>query len=99
MNASEKGLPAFNRILGNLPPVLDAFQPFLRNVNPIVDHVSKSKKEVAGLLANATGATEAAPAEDECGGMRAAPVLTGVLADAAGAEPADHLGVGVVEEL
>jgi virulence factor Mce-like protein len=59
VDASEKGLPAFNRILGNLPPVFDAFQPFLRNVNPIVDHVSKSKKEVAGLLANATGATEA----------------------------------------
>jgi phospholipid/cholesterol/gamma-HCH transport system substrate-binding protein len=59
VDASEKGLPAFNRILGNLPPVFDAFQPFLRNVNPIVDHVAKSKKEVAGLLANATGATEA----------------------------------------
>ncbi|MCW2994276.1 MAG: virulence factor Mce family protein [Conexibacter sp.] len=59
VDASEKGLPAFNRILGNLPPVFDAFQPFLRNVNPIVANVSQSKKEVAGLLANATGATEA----------------------------------------
>jgi hypothetical protein len=39
--------------------VLDAFQPFLRNVNPMVDHIAKSKGEVTGFLANTVGATEA----------------------------------------
>jgi virulence factor Mce-like protein len=59
VDASQKGLPAFNHILGDFPPVLDAFQPFLRNVNPMVDHIAKSKGEVTGFLANTVGATEA----------------------------------------
>jgi phospholipid/cholesterol/gamma-HCH transport system substrate-binding protein len=59
VNASERGLPAFNRILGDFPALLDAFQPFLRNINPMVDHVSKSKRELTGFLANTTAATEA----------------------------------------
>jgi hypothetical protein len=58
VDASEKGLPAFNRILGDFPPVLEAFEPFLRNINPMVDHISKSKGEVAGFLANTVGASE-----------------------------------------
>jgi phospholipid/cholesterol/gamma-HCH transport system substrate-binding protein len=59
VDASEKGLPAFNRILAGFPPVLDAFQPFLRNINPMVDHLSKSKGEVTGFLANTVAASEA----------------------------------------
>jgi phospholipid/cholesterol/gamma-HCH transport system substrate-binding protein len=59
VDASQKGLPAFDRILGNLPPLFDAFQPFLRNVNPIVRHVSDSKKEVAGVLGNMVSASQA----------------------------------------
>ncbi len=59
VDASQKGLPVFNRILGNFPQLLDAFQPFLRNVNPIIDHVSQSKHEVTGFLANTVGASEA----------------------------------------
>jgi virulence factor Mce-like protein len=59
VDASEKGLPAFNRILGDFPPVLEAFEPFLRNINPMVDHISKNKGEVTGFLANTVGASEA----------------------------------------
>ena len=59
VDASKKGLPAFNRILGNLPPLFDAFQPFLRNVNPIVEHVDKSKHELTGAVANAVASSEA----------------------------------------
>jgi phospholipid/cholesterol/gamma-HCH transport system substrate-binding protein len=59
VDASKKGLPAFNRILGGFPPVLEAFEPFLRNINPMVEHISKSKGEVTGFLANTVGATEA----------------------------------------
>jgi phospholipid/cholesterol/gamma-HCH transport system substrate-binding protein len=57
VNASQKGLPAFNRILKNLPPVLDDFQPFLRNVNPVIDYVGKNQREVAGLLGNLVSST------------------------------------------
>jgi hypothetical protein len=39
--------------------VLEAFQPFLRNINPMVDQVGKSKGEVTGFLANTVAATEA----------------------------------------
>jgi phospholipid/cholesterol/gamma-HCH transport system substrate-binding protein len=59
VDASKKGLPAFNRILGGFPPVLEAFEPFLRNINPMVEHISKSKGEVTGFLANTVGASEA----------------------------------------
>jgi phospholipid/cholesterol/gamma-HCH transport system substrate-binding protein len=59
VDASEKGLPAFNRILDGFPPVLEAFEPFLRNINPMVDHISQSKHEVTGFLANTVGASEA----------------------------------------
>jgi phospholipid/cholesterol/gamma-HCH transport system substrate-binding protein len=59
VDASERGLPAFNRILGGFPAVLDAFQPFLRNIDPMVAHVSKSKGELTGFLANTVAATEA----------------------------------------
>jgi virulence factor Mce-like protein len=59
VDASQKGLPAFNRILGNLPPLFDAFQPFLRNANPIVDHIAQSKHEVTGFFANTMAATQA----------------------------------------
>ncbi len=59
VDASAKGLPAFNRILNGFPPVLDAFQPFLRNINPMVDNISQSKHELTGFLANTVGASEA----------------------------------------
>jgi virulence factor Mce-like protein len=59
VDASEKGLPAFNRILKNLPPLLQDFQPFLRNANPMVDYIGQSKQEVTGFFANLTGASQA----------------------------------------
>jgi virulence factor Mce-like protein len=64
VDASEKGLPAFNRILGNLPPLLDAFQPFLRNANPMVDYIGKNKREVTSFFANITAASEARDPKD-----------------------------------
>jgi phospholipid/cholesterol/gamma-HCH transport system substrate-binding protein len=59
VDASEKGLPTLNRILGDLPPLLEAFQPFLRNVNPAVEHLSKSKREITGFLGNTVASSEA----------------------------------------
>ncbi|HMJ37626.1 MAG TPA: MlaD family protein [Baekduia sp.] len=59
VKASEAGLPAFDRILGNLPPLFDAFQPFLRNANPMVDYIGKNKREVTSFFANTAAASEA----------------------------------------
>jgi hypothetical protein len=59
VKASEAGLPAFDRILGNLPSLLDAFQPFLRNANPMVDYIGKNKREVTSFFANTTAASQA----------------------------------------
>ena len=59
VDASEKGLPAFNRLLDNLPPLLDDFQPFLRNANPMVDYIGKNKREVTGFFANLTASSQA----------------------------------------
>jgi phospholipid/cholesterol/gamma-HCH transport system substrate-binding protein len=59
VDASEKGLPAFNRILDNLPPLLDQFQPFLRNANPIVRYIGDNKRDVISFFGNTVGASEA----------------------------------------
>jgi len=57
VTASEKGLPAFKTVLKELPPLLDDFQPWLRNVTPMVRQISASKREVASFFANTTAAT------------------------------------------
>jgi virulence factor Mce-like protein len=59
VDASEKGLPAFNRILKGLPPLLDAFQPFLKNANPMVRYIGQNKREVTGFFANVTASSQA----------------------------------------
>jgi virulence factor Mce-like protein len=59
ISASEKGLPALNRILDGLPPVFGDFEPFLRNVNPAVEQVAKSKRELTGVLGNLTASSNA----------------------------------------
>lgn len=57
VTASQRGLPAFDRILSQLPPLLDDFQPFLRNANPILDFVGKDKRSVLSFFANITAAS------------------------------------------
>lgn len=59
INASEKGLPALNRILDGLPPVFGDFQPFLRNINPAIKQLGDSKHELTGVLGNLTAASNA----------------------------------------
>lgn len=57
VDASEKGLPAFQRVLKQLPPLFEDFQPFLRNFNPMIDYVGDHKREVASFFGNLTGAS------------------------------------------
>jgi phospholipid/cholesterol/gamma-HCH transport system substrate-binding protein len=59
VTASKRGLPAFDRILGKIPPLLQAFDPFLRNANPMVRYIALFKPEITGFFANVTAATQA----------------------------------------
>jgi ABC-type transporter Mla subunit MlaD len=56
--ASKPGLPAFNRILGDVPSLLQEFQPFLRNANPVLDYVGDNKREVTAFFANVASASQ-----------------------------------------
>ena len=56
--AAKPGLPAFDRIVGRIPTLLDAFQPVLRNVNPLVGYIGQNKREVTAFFANVTAASQ-----------------------------------------
>jgi phospholipid/cholesterol/gamma-HCH transport system substrate-binding protein len=60
VTASKRGLPAFDRILAKIPPLLSAFQPFLRNANPMVRYIGLFKPEVTGFFGNVTASAEGA---------------------------------------
>jgi virulence factor Mce-like protein len=59
VTASKRGLPAFDQILGAIPPLLGAFQPFLRNANAMVRDIGLYRPEITGFFANVTAATQA----------------------------------------
>jgi phospholipid/cholesterol/gamma-HCH transport system substrate-binding protein len=59
VTASEKGLPAAEKIIDSIPPLLGPFQPFLRNANPIVQYIGLYKHEITGFFGNVTGASQA----------------------------------------
>ena len=58
VTASKRGLPALDRILGELPPLLQAFEPFLRNADPIVRYIGMFKPEITGFFGNVTAASQ-----------------------------------------
>src|SRR3954452_15666881 len=47
ITASKKGLPAVTRILNDTAPLLGQLDPFLRNLNPILDYLGLYKREIA----------------------------------------------------
>jgi phospholipid/cholesterol/gamma-HCH transport system substrate-binding protein len=57
--AARDGLPAFDRIVARVPALLDAFQPALRNVNPLVGYIGNNKREVTAFFANVASASQA----------------------------------------
>jgi phospholipid/cholesterol/gamma-HCH transport system substrate-binding protein len=59
VSASERGLPAFDSILAHIPPLLQAFEPWLENANPMVRYIGLYKHEITGFFANAAAATQA----------------------------------------
>ncbi|WP_210495763.1 MlaD family protein [Patulibacter sp. SYSU D01012] len=58
VSASKQGLPAFDRILDQMPPVLDAFVPFTRTVNPLLRYLGQNKQDFTSFVANVSAATQ-----------------------------------------
>ena len=50
VTASERGLPALDRILSQIPPLLAAFEPFLRNADPMVRYIARVQARDHRLL-------------------------------------------------
>ncbi len=58
-SASKKGLPAFERVLSELTPLLGNVTPPLRNFEPFLKFTGEYVPELQALFANATAAAEA----------------------------------------
>jgi phospholipid/cholesterol/gamma-HCH transport system substrate-binding protein len=67
VTASRRGLPAFRSILEELPPLLDDFEPFLRNANPMVRFIGAHRKEVDAFFANVSAASISRDVDDGSG--------------------------------
>jgi phospholipid/cholesterol/gamma-HCH transport system substrate-binding protein len=59
VDASKTGLPATERFLDELHPLLADFDPVLRQVNPILSGLGFYKSELTGFFANTVAATQA----------------------------------------
>jgi phospholipid/cholesterol/gamma-HCH transport system substrate-binding protein len=57
ITASKRGVPALERTMAQLPPLLEDFQPFLRNFNPMVQYLGLNRREITSFVANLTAAT------------------------------------------
>jgi phospholipid/cholesterol/gamma-HCH transport system substrate-binding protein len=79
---SQTGLPAIQALLNvDLPPLLTALQPFLRQLNPIVEALGRYRREVTSFLGNVAAASNAAGTAPEAAGqivhyLRTAPTLS-----------------------
>lgn len=56
-DAAEKGLPAFDRILAQFPPLLEDFGPFTRTINPLLRYLGEHKNDITAFFGNVTSAT------------------------------------------
>jgi phospholipid/cholesterol/gamma-HCH transport system substrate-binding protein len=59
ISASERGVPAFERTMAELPPLLEDFEPWLRNFNPMIAHLDRNRREVTSFMGNLTAVTNA----------------------------------------
>jgi virulence factor Mce-like protein len=58
IDAAPKGTRALRRLLGDdLPPLLERFDPFLAQLNPVLEVIRIYRHEVTGLLANVAAST------------------------------------------
>ena len=68
LEAGPAGLQALLSI--DLPPLLAQFNPFLRQVTPIIATAARYRREVTSFLGNITGATQASTANSATGTCR-----------------------------
>ncbi len=54
-----KGLPATEQAIRSLPALLDGVDPFLKQVNPILEYTGKYANNITGAVANLAAATSA----------------------------------------
>jgi virulence factor Mce-like protein len=59
VTVSKAGLPATSQFLDELRPLLDATDPFLRNLNPMLSWIALYKHEITAFFANDVAATQA----------------------------------------
>src|SRR4051794_17783345 len=59
ITASQRGAPAVRRILDDARPLLAQMDPFLRNVNPILDYLGLYKHEIAAFFSLDAASTQA----------------------------------------
>jgi phospholipid/cholesterol/gamma-HCH transport system substrate-binding protein len=57
ITASERGVPALERTMRQVPPLLEDFEPFLQNLNPMVRYLGTYRREVNAFLANLVAST------------------------------------------
>lgn len=57
ISASAQGLPAFERILEQFPPLLEDFGPFTRSINPLLEYLGDHKNDITAFFGNVTSAT------------------------------------------
>jgi phospholipid/cholesterol/gamma-HCH transport system substrate-binding protein len=58
ITASKTGLPAFQRILGDLRPLFGQLDPFTRSLNPLLSFVAQYLPELDALIGNTAAATQ-----------------------------------------
>jgi phospholipid/cholesterol/gamma-HCH transport system substrate-binding protein len=68
IDASERGVPALEAVLREIAPLLGDADPFLRNLNPMLEHIGRNRRELTALLANGTAVTNARDFNLEAGG-------------------------------
>jgi len=61
ITASQEGFPAGRRVLDDLRPVLGQVDPWLRQLNPVLDFLGLYRREITAFLANSTAATQVTP--------------------------------------
>jgi ABC-type transporter Mla subunit MlaD len=59
VKVSRAGLPATSQFFDELRPLLDATDPFLRNLNPMLQWIGLYKHEITAFFANDVAATQA----------------------------------------
>jgi phospholipid/cholesterol/gamma-HCH transport system substrate-binding protein len=59
ITASKTGLPAVERVLNDTTPLLGQLDPFLRNLNPILDYLGLYKREIVSFFALDAASTQA----------------------------------------